>query len=159
MPRQPRRQYFVNSKVQGSLALRVGVYWLYCLVAVALMNACWLVLFDRPASSGEFAARIWHQTVPTLLGTLLLLPIVMMDCVRFSNRFVGPIFRLGRALDRLADGQRVHNVEFRSTDFWYEYALSFNRLNERVIALEEQLKATPSIDETASPEEQPVAVG
>ncbi len=159
MPRQPRRQHFVNSKVQGSLALRVVIYWLYCLLAVALMSCCWMVLFDRPATSGEFAARIWERTLPTLLGSLLLLPIVMMDCVRYSNRFVGPIFRLGRALGRLADGQRVHNIEFRDGDFWFEYAQSFNRLNERIIALEEQLKATQSNDDNRMPEEEPVAVG
>ena len=141
MPRKPRRQYFVNSKVQGNLAFRVAMYWLYCLLVVGVMSGCWMVLFDRPGSSGEFLARIGTQTAPILLSSVLLLPLVLFDCVRYSNRFVGPIFRLGRALERLADGERVHNIQFRNGDFWFEYAQSFNRLNERVISLEEQLKA------------------
>ena len=141
MSRRPRRQFFVNGKVQGSLALRVALYWMYCLVAVGLMTTCWMVLFDRPSSSGEFFARLGAQTLPVLLSSVLLMPLVLLDSIRFSNRFVGPVFRLGRALERMADGQRVQNVQFRSDDFWYEYSQSFNRLNERVISLEEQLKA------------------
>jgi len=141
MPRQSRRQLFVNSKIQGNLVFRVAMYWFYCLLVVGVMSAGWLMLFDRPASAGEFLARIGGRTAPILISSVLLLPLVLMDCVRFSNRFVGPVFRLGRAIDRLADGQRVHNIEFRAGDFWYDYAQSFNRLNERVISLEEQLKA------------------
>ena len=155
MPRQARRQYFVNSKVQGNLAFRVAMYWLYCLLVVGIMSSCWMVLFDRPASSGEFLARVGTQTAPILLSSILLLPLVLLDCVRYSNRFVGPIFRLGRALDRLADGQRVHNIEFRSGDFWYEYAQSFNRLNERIISLEEQLKAAQAKTDKSATEAKP----
>ena len=150
MPRHPRRQYFVNSKVQGNLAFRVSMYWLYCLVVVGMMSACWMVLFDRPASSAELFVRVGTQTAPILLSSVLLLPLVLFDCVRYSNRFVGPIFRLGRALERLADGQRVHNIEFRTGDFWYEYSQTFNRLNERVISLEEQLKTAQANAEQPS---------
>ena len=158
MPRQPRRQYFVNSKVQGTLAFRVAMYWFYCLLVVAVMGGCWMVLFDRPASSGEFLARMGGQIAPILLSSVLLLPIVMYDSIRFSNRFVGPIFRLGRAMDRMAEGQRVHNIEFRTSDFWYEYAQTFNRLNERIISLEEQLKAKQSETELPQHTEEPVGV-
>jgi nitrogen fixation/metabolism regulation signal transduction histidine kinase len=105
------------------------------------MASCWMVLFDRPASSTEFFVRAWRQTIPTLLASVLLLPLVLLDCVRFSNRFVGPLFRLGRAMDRLADGQRVHNIVFRQGDFWFQLAQTFNRLNERIIQLEQQVKA------------------
>mgnify|MGYP006908324878 CR=1 FL=1 len=157
MPRQSRRQYFVNGKVQGALACRIALYWFFCLLTVATMTAFWLVLFDRPASAGEFAARMATQTAPVLLSSVLLLPLVILDSVRHSNRFVGPILRLGRALDRMADGQRVHNIEFRNDDFWYEHAQSFNRLNERVIALEEQLKAAQAAS-SASQDETPELV-
>ncbi len=155
MSRSPRRQYLVNNKVQGSLAVRVGIYWLYCLLAVALMASCWMVLFDRPESSAAFIGQLLQRTVPTLLASVLLLPLVLMDSVRFSNRFVGPIFRLGRAMERLGDGQRVHNIEFREGDFWFDFAQSFNRLNERVIRLEEQTKR---LGEEATIEEEAVAV-
>lgn len=151
MPRKPRQQFFVNSAVQGSLLCRVAMYWVYCLVAVALSSAVWLVLFNRPASSGELLGQMLGQVVPVLFGTLLVLPIVLLDLVRYSNRFVGPLFRLTRAMDRLADGERVHNIEFRQGDFWFHIAQTFNRLNERTIRLEQQLKAAETrVDEEAS---------
>ena len=159
MPRHSRRQYYVNGKIQGNLAFRVAVYWFYCLLVVGVMGSCWLVLFDRPASSGEFLSRVGGQLIPILLGSVLMLPIVLLDCVRYSNRFVGPIFRLGRAMDRLSDGQRVHNIEFRTSDFWYEYAQTFNRLNERVISLEEQLKAAQSCAGDSDPQHQEAEIG
>jgi hypothetical protein len=150
MPRQNRRQYIINYNVQGSLLARVAMYWVYCLIAVLLTSSCWMVLFNRPASSGEFLGRLAFHTAPVLLGTLLLLPIVLVDCLRFSNRFVGPLFRLSRAMDRLGDGERVHNIEFRQGDFWFHIAQSFNRLNERVIRLEQQQKALERNSEEAT---------
>ncbi|MCA9268009.1 MAG: hypothetical protein KDA41_06040, partial [Planctomycetales bacterium] len=149
MARKARQQFLVDGKVQGSLAFRVAMYWLYCLLAVAVMSSCWMLLFDRPTTSVEFLNRLLLQTAPTLLSSLLLLPLVLMDCVRYSNRFVGPLFRLGRAMQRLADGERVHNVEFRDGDFWFDFAQTFNRLNARVIALEEENKR---LAEAASPD-------
>jgi nitrogen fixation/metabolism regulation signal transduction histidine kinase len=132
------------------------MYWLYCLLTVALMAACWMVLFDRPESSTEYFVRVWRQTIPTLLASVLLLPLVLLDCVRFSNRFVGPLLRLGRAMDRLSEGQRVHNIVFRQGDFWFNLAQTFNRLNERILHLEEQVKASAARD--AEHEEESAAV-
>jgi nitrogen fixation/metabolism regulation signal transduction histidine kinase len=105
------------------------------------------MLFDRPSSPVELFSQLAFQIAPVLLATFLVLPIVLLDCVRFSNRFVGPLFRLSRAMDRLADGDRVHNIEFRQGDFWFSIAQSFNRLNERMIRLDEAAKSRQSGDQ------------
>lgn len=150
MPRQSRRQYIVNYNVQGSLLVRVALYWVYGLIAVLLTSSCWMLLFDRPTSLAGFLGGLANHTAPVLLGTLFLLPLVLLDCLRFSNRFVGPLFRLSRAMDRLGDGERVHNIEFRQGDFWFHIAQSFNRLNERVIRLERQQKSLERKSEEAT---------
>ena len=42
--KQPRKQIFVDAKVQGALVLRVALYWVFCLLTVALMLLCWRIL-------------------------------------------------------------------------------------------------------------------
>lgn len=101
MPRK-RQQLFVDRAVQTSLLFRVAMYWTLCLMAVGLMVACWIVVTERPDSSGELVQRVWQQCGLALLASLVVLPIVLLDCLRLSNRFAGPIQRVRRALRQRA---------------------------------------------------------
>jgi nitrogen fixation/metabolism regulation signal transduction histidine kinase len=140
MPRKPRRQYFVQGSVQKSLLARIALYFGYLVAASFLAAMLWMAQFDRPDSWNALAGRMLYIGIPLVAAATLLLPIVLFDCLRFSNRFVGPLLRLSRAMDRLADGERVHNIEFRQGDFWFHIAQTFNRLNERIIRMEQQAK-------------------
>jgi hypothetical protein len=66
-----------------------------------------------------------------LAASLILLPIVMIDVVRMSNRFVGPVVRLRGALNELAETGHTGPVVFRDNDYWHELAVDFNRVAER----------------------------
>lgn len=127
-----RGQLFVDAPVQGALAVRMILYWLFCLLTVSLMLVCWTILSDQPQSSGELFELAWTRGGPALVGSLLLLPIVMVDCVRLSNRFAGPVLRLRRGMKQLADGELVQPVNVRKGDFWFDFAADFNRLATRV---------------------------
>jgi nitrogen fixation/metabolism regulation signal transduction histidine kinase len=138
MLRHKRKQLFVDNKVQGALTLRVVAYWFYCLLTVALMTACWVILSETPQSSREMLQRVWAHAGPALLSSLLLLPIVVVDAIRLSNRFAGPVLRLRRGMKQLADGQSVSPIHFRDGDFWCDFALDFNRVASRVQAAAER---------------------
>ena len=43
-------------------------------------------------------------------GALALLPLVVVDVLRLSNRFVGPLLRLRRSLRQLARGEYVEPI-------------------------------------------------
>ena len=62
------------------------------------------------------------------MASLLLLPGVIFDLVRLSNRFAGPMFRLRRSMHDLAQGKPVDAVHFRHGDFWQEFADDFNTI-------------------------------
>src|SRR5688572_11419333 len=117
-----RGRIFVDSQVQGALTIRVIAYWFYCLLSVTLMLACWTILNDKPRSSGELLQLIWERGAPGILASFLVLPIVMVDCVRMSNRFAGPILRLRRGLRQLADGEPTRPIIFRTGDFLTDIA-------------------------------------
>ena len=56
---------------------------------------------------------------------LALFPAFMLDTIRFSNRFVGPIARLRRHLRQLGNGE-TDRCQFRENDYWAEMAGEFN---------------------------------
>jgi hypothetical protein len=67
-----------------------------------------------------------------LIASLILLPMVMIDVVRMSTRFVGPIIRLRGSLRELAETGRCRPVSFREHDYWQDLADDFNRVAQRV---------------------------
>ena len=127
-----RRRIFVDSRVQGALATRVVIYWVHCLVSVSFMLTIWVIFTGQPQSSSDLMRQVWSRGGPALLASLLLVPLVIFDCIRVSNRFVGPLIRLRKAMRQAADGQAVSPIDFRKDDFWQELATDFNRLCEQL---------------------------
>lgn len=127
-----RGQIFVDREVQAALMLRVVGYWLFCLLTNSLMLLCWNIVSGPPRRFTTIALEMYSRYAPALAASLVLLPLVMIDVVRLSNRFVGPIFRLRGALRELAGGKAVRPIKFRDNDYWQELAADFNRAAERV---------------------------
>jgi hypothetical protein len=155
-----RRQLFVDPKVQGALLLRAIGYWFFCLLTMALSLLLWQ-LFTGPARLFylHFDDMLyWYG--PAAVASLLVLPLVIIDCVRLSNRFAGPLYRLRRELRRLGAGETVKPIHFRDGDFWLEFADEFNAVAKRVEQLNkqiEELKQGSPIPFESDPELQSVA--
>jgi len=121
-----RKRLFVDPKVQGTLILRVVLYWIVFLVTLTLMLLCWRVFTGPARPFYTHFDDMWFQFGPALVGSCLLLPLVVFDILRLSNRFAGPLFRLRRSLRALARGEIVRPISFREGDFWIEVAHEFN---------------------------------
>jgi signal transduction histidine kinase len=117
--------------------VRVAVYWLACLFAVALMLGCIRAIGKPPHySSTEWLADIWLHDSRALLASLLVLPFILLDCAVVSNRFVGPLRQVRRTIKQLADGRHVGPVQLRKGDFLGDLAQDVNRLTARWDALQ-----------------------
>jgi hypothetical protein len=135
-----RKQLFVDPKVQGALLLRAIGYWFFCLLTMALTLLLWQ-LFTGPARLFylHFDDMLyWYG--PAAVASLLVLPLVIIDCVRLSNRFAGPLYRLRREMRRLGAGETVKPIHFRDGDFWLEFADEFNAVAKRVEQLNKQIE-------------------
>ena len=152
-PRHLRKHLFVDPKVQGALVGRVLLYWFVCLIGITLMLLCWQILTGPARPFHTHFNYVWFQFGPALAASLVLLPLVAIDVVRLSNRFVGPLLRLRRSMRQLARGEYVEPIEFRDTDFWREFADEFNAVRARV-----QLSAPPPQVEQEE-EQEPAVVG
>ena len=133
MASQKRFKLFIDRRVQGALVLRAILYWFCCLTTITVMLIVWRIVGAGPAR--VFYAHfdeLWHQYSPPLVASLILLPLIIVDLVRLSNRFVGPIYRLRRVLREMSAGQDVAKVTFRDGDYWREIADDLNLIAERL---------------------------
>ena len=132
-----RRRIYVQESIQGGLAIRCVVYWCSCLVSVFLFLMIASIL-TQPSSIGEVFGGVWMSYSAAIFASLLMLPLVIMDMVRFSHRVVGPLIRLEREMQRLAEGKSVRPLQFREGDFWDGLAEQFNTLRMRHLQLGHQ---------------------
>ena len=128
MPLKRRTRVFLDPKVQGSLIVKVIQYWCLCLVTVAFFRYCCHLFPLDPSDNSLAIVEVIKEMWLVVLGSLLVLPVVIIDVVRWSNKFAGPANRLHQALGELASGHDVKELKFRTGDFWHEAAESFNSL-------------------------------
>jgi hypothetical protein len=147
-----RKKLFVDSKVQGALIARVVVYWILCLITIALMLLCWDIVTGPARMFYTHFDDMWFFYGPAAVASLLLLPLVIVDVIRISNRFVGPLLRLRRSMRALARGEDVEPIEFRGNDFWHDFADEFNAVRARIRQLSAEV-------ESKKENEEPLGVG
>jgi len=149
-----RKRFFVDPKVQGLLVARVVLYWIFCLSSIILMLLCWRIVTGPARVFYTHFDDMWFHYGPALIASLLLLPLVVIDVIRFSNRFVGPMLRLKRSMRQLARGDDVEPIEFRDADFWKEFATDFNAIRARI----QETAVAPAVKHEETEEEELVAV-
>ena len=102
--------------------LRVTLYWGLCVGTFAIL-----------ISGGSLfggTTELWNEFARIGPLAFLPLPLVLLDCLIFSNRMAGPIFRLRQALDDLNAGRPAETIHLRKGDFHADVADALNRLIE-----------------------------
>lgn len=130
MSRSKRKKNFVDGNVQGALLRRIFYHWLSFFGVLGLTVVLMQAMLGDP--SEPLLLRIQNETGQLFfLGTIMLclLPAFMLDTIRFSNRFVGPIIRLKRHLQEVPEG-KLERCKFRGDDFWTDLADDFNKVAE-----------------------------
>lgn len=157
--RMKRHRLYVDKGVQGALARRVAVYWvvcswgIFCVLAGFPIGVTLAIGADNAPTVSSLLLQAWLDFWPSLLASILILPLIVWDLLRLSHRFVGPMIRLRNAMRDLAAGKPVAPIKFRDGDFWCEFAEEFNKISARLDA------TTPAADANhASDVEQTVAV-
>ncbi len=140
MSRSQRKQNYVDSHVQGALLRRICMHWVIFFVVNAMAIIMLQTLLGDPAKT--VAERIRLETGEFAFMAVVMLslfPAFMLDTIRFSNRFVGPIGRLRRFLRDLGSGSTDH-CTFRNNDFWSEMSNEFNNVADMVAAQKAEIE-------------------
>ena len=126
MSKHKRKKNYVDNQVQGALLRRIFSHWfMFFLVSGLTIIMLQTLLGD---SNTPIMERLHYQIGEFSFFAIVmaaLFPAFMLDTVRFSNRFVGPIGRLRRHLQQLSKGD-TSECKFRGDDFWAEVATEFN---------------------------------
>ncbi len=131
-----RRHVFIDRPIQGTLIKRVAMYWLCGAIMQVLLLAYLSIIAGAGTSNiHEKSSEFWTTLGVAALSSAVVLPLLMLDIVRLSHRWVGPIYRLRTAMQELASGESTQEISFRDGDFWQELAGHFNAIVRRMHAL------------------------
>ncbi len=136
MSHPERKKTYVDPKVQGALVRRLILHWVSFLAASSLFAFCLQVLSNPLRSIGEHTQELWWTHGPFLLVMVFLLPVFVLDTIRLSHRFAGPIYRLRQTIRSIAQGNPPRRLKFRDFDFWHGLAEDFNRMVDQLTSRE-----------------------
>lgn len=123
-----RSRNYVDREVQTTLLKRLSGHWALFVLANLAAVFLWTLAFETPDSTWQHALRTSQmRLVPFVIVSLAMVPVFVLDAVKLSNRFAGPIIRVRRALSQIAEGKTPKAIEFRSNDFWKSLANDLNR--------------------------------
>lgn len=125
---QNRKQLYHGSKVQAALLARVVLYWCAYMVAVAAFVLVWRIVTGPARIFYTHFDDMWFHFGPAVVASFLLLPLLVWDMLKLSNRFVGPLTRLRKHFRMGARGEEVPPIHFREGDFWHEVSEEFNAM-------------------------------
>lgn len=129
-----RKQNFVDSTVQGALLRRIILHWFMYFVVAGLAIVMLQAMLSGPDGEPLMQRIMTEVSEFTLVGLILIciFPAFLLDTVRFSNRFVGPVGRLRKYLRQLGQDGNTEKLAFRGGDFWAEMAEEYNAVAKRV---------------------------
>lgn len=137
--RSQRKQNYIDTHVQGALLKRICGHWLvFFFVSAFAIILLQTLLGDPSKTLGDRLRLETGEFMFMAIVMISLFPAFMLDTIRFSNRFVGPIARVRRYLRQLKNGETDH-CSFRDNDFWSELAEEFNSVADLVESQKQEI--------------------
>ena len=121
-----RDPFNVEPTIRSMLVKRIIVYWCACLLFSALPMIIGTSLAEPNRwfveHLGDLALRFW----PVYLTAFGILPFIIRDALRVTNRTMGPLTRLKAELRRARDGGDYRSIQCREDDILRELVLLTN---------------------------------
>ncbi len=146
MSHPERKKTYVDPKVQGALVRRLIFHWVSFLTVSSVITFCLQVLTNPLGSMSQHFQNLWWTHGPFLLVMVFLLPVFVLDSIRISHRFAGPIYRLRQTIRSIAQGKPTSRLKFRDFDFWHGLAEDFNQMVDRLSTREAAVPASEDAD-------------
>jgi hypothetical protein len=154
MSRPQRRKVYIDANVQGALARRIILHWVAFFGVASLVAFVLQVLSNPFRPLADHLHDLWWNQGPFIVVMLFLLPVFVVDTVKISHRFAGPIFSLRRAMREITQGKQPRKLKFRTRDFWHELSEDFNTMLVHLGLLDGDVPS--EFDEDERDEKQPV---
>lgn len=132
-----RQRYYVDTAVQFDLLKRVLFYGLASILFLTLPIAFAKTLSDPSVFFLDHIGNVFRNHWPVLMMTVFFVPFAMNDILKFSNRFVGPIYRIRAEFKNFEQSGRIKSIKFRDGDYWHDLANGLNQITQRLNELED----------------------
>ncbi|MEQ8208896.1 MAG: hypothetical protein RH917_03620 [Lacipirellulaceae bacterium] len=154
MAHPERKKTFVDPQVQGALARRLCMHWVAFIAVAAAVAFCLQVLSNPFRPISEHFQQLWWTQGPFIMVMVFMMPVFVVDTIKISHRFAGPIYRLRQTIKEIAETGEVKVLKFRDFDFWQGLADDFNKMTSKLTGMnyDPNLAAEDS-QEAAQPEE------
>ena len=138
MGKTKRKYRFVDHSVQTGIIRRLVFYSIAGTLFIVLSLAFAQTFGEPEQLFVDHVANVCRKNWPVFLAGMALIPFAIYDVIKFSNRFLGPIYRLRQELKSFSAGQELRRITFREKDFWTDLSDGVNRLTERIQELEQE---------------------
>lgn len=149
MSKLQRRRILVDRPLQTAVILRTTLYWALGTFAQVAMVLYFALITASRQDFVEWSPQLWWQLQISLMASAVLLPIILLDVVRLSHRWVGPIVRLRNSLKSLGRGEPITEIRFRDGDFWQDLAGDLNAVSTEITRLKANSNNEPSLADDA----------
>ncbi len=136
-PGRFRQRYYVDTEVQFDLLKRIVYYGLASILFLTLPIAFAKTLSEPDIFFIDHIGNVFRNHWPVLMMAVFFIPFAMNDVLKFSNRFVGPIYRIRAELKNFEIGGKLKPIAFRDDDYWHDLASGLNKIRQRLNELEE----------------------
>lgn len=128
-----RTKTVIDKEVQYGVVRKVAVHWIAFLVCNSVALVMWVILFEQPdAKWSDTLQTCFQRFLPFFVISAALVPAFVLDTLKMTNRFAGPISRLRAEIANVTAGRPVTKLSFRTNDYWSEIADGFNAMVDKV---------------------------
>lgn len=131
--------------------MRVIAHWVVFAFIATILTLTMQFLGNPLLTFSEQLAAVWKNQGIFAIVIFMLMPLFIYDTVRLSHRFAGPIVRLRRALNDVAEGKKPVKIKFRDGDFWKDLADEYNILVEKGFLTEVPREQSTPVEQQEEP--------
>ncbi len=140
-----RKKLFVDFPVQGAMVRQLLFHWgMACCVVLVYLLCMEAFMTREHRSVGELMQAIWTRYGVLLVVMATVFPAFVIDSIRLSHRFAGPMVSFAKALERMARGQEIEELAFRKSDFWKQLAGNLNTIAKKLDLAKPDHHQTPT---------------
>lgn len=129
---QQRKRLLINWSVQGPLLIRLIVHLVtYSAATLSLVILCWM--YQRRAiesvlgPNAEPLNLFWYRFLPIVGCCLAVLPFVLYDMLKITNRIAGPLFRFEEAMQQFEETGVLPKAHLRENDLLTDFCGRYNK--------------------------------
>lgn len=155
MAKRFRLKKMINWTIQGPIVGRLLVHFiaynaatLFLLMTIYGYRGCLAAISEKPAAMGPMT--FWQQAAPVIICMLVMMPFMIWDLMKLTNRIAGPLFRFETLMKEFTRSGTIKPATIRDGDLLTGYQVHFNDFVYSLHMRHPDTKPVSSIDEKQS---------